>query len=98
MTHEWLRQPVRWIRDDGIDPAGLDRLEVQEILNAVLALAVVDNVVFEDRVTGAAQHLADGPATAGRLQDCGRQRLVGQQRKRGHLGRFVEIVSASESG
>jgi len=72
-----LRQQVRWICYDGIDLVSPGRLEVQEILHAVLALAVVDYVVFEHRVTGAAQHLADGAATAGRLQDPQRQRLHG---------------------
>src|SRR3954451_9794971 len=64
-----LRQPERWIRNYGLDLAGPVWLDVQKVLHAVLALAVIDNVVLDDGVTGAAQYLADGTATAGRLQN-----------------------------
>ena len=60
--------------------------------------AVVDQIGRDHPMTGVTKYPHDSARTAGWLPDRPRKWFGAQQRERGHLGRFVEIVTAGGIG
>ena len=60
VSDKLLREPVGRIRYDGIDFSRRAKRKVEEILHTVLTATVIDDIVFEDDVSGASQHVANG--------------------------------------
>ena len=93
MGRELCRQLKRRVSDDHFDAVGRPTLE-QEVATGMVLIrrTVVDQIGRDHPMTGVTKYPHDSAKTAGWLPDCPRKWFDAQQRERGRLGRFVEIV------
>jgi len=99
MGRELRRQLERRVSDDHFDAVRGPTLE-QEVATGMVLIrrAVVDQIGRDHPMRNVTKYPHDSVKTAGKLLDRPRKWFGAQQRERGHLGRFVEIVTAGGVG